>query len=76
MKLSRSQPCIGIFKDEPENIVRGLPRPKTPFVPAPQPAADSGDEDYQAALWITEGSSPGADSVNGSPSLGACLSPF
>jgi hypothetical protein len=35
MSLSRSSPCLGVFTDEPTNIARRLPRPRTPFVPAP-----------------------------------------
>jgi hypothetical protein len=35
MTLSRSQPCFEVFTDDPESIARRLPRPKTPFVPAP-----------------------------------------
>jgi hypothetical protein len=38
MTSSRSSPCLGVFTDEPVNIARRLPRPRTPFVPAPQGA--------------------------------------
>jgi hypothetical protein len=38
MTSSRSSPCLGVFTDEPVNIARRLPRPPTPFVPAPQGA--------------------------------------
>jgi hypothetical protein len=31
-------PILGIFTDTPMNIARRLPRPLTPFVPAPEPA--------------------------------------
>jgi hypothetical protein len=38
MITSRSSPCFGVFTDEPVNIARRLPRPVTPFVPAPETA--------------------------------------
>jgi hypothetical protein len=33
---TRRTPVLGIFTDHPANIVRRLPRPLTPFVPAPE----------------------------------------
>jgi hypothetical protein len=38
MITSRSSPCFGVFTDDPVNIARRLPRPITPFVPAPATA--------------------------------------
>jgi hypothetical protein len=42
--MSRSQPCLGIFTDHPENITKLLPRPKTPFVPPPDNQYTDGDD--------------------------------
>jgi hypothetical protein len=37
-RLPRARPLfLGVFTDDPANIGRWLPRPVTPFVPAPEP---------------------------------------
>jgi hypothetical protein len=72
--MSRSQPCLGVFTDDPRKIVRRLPRPKTPFVPAPaQPIGDfyppgSGLGGLSASYSPPSADDPGCDSP-GSPAL-------
>jgi hypothetical protein len=47
---SRSVPFLGIFTDDPAMIARRLPRPKTPFVPAPIDLAQFGTQTLESEV--------------------------